>query len=1226
MISYTNIGPNEESPIKMQEIEMKSKVSVFLDSTFSKMNRITPSKVPNVESLGYMQVSRSLQEEMQNITTYLSDYKPSQIVAPFKGTSLLMSKDKTKFFFASREGRIAIARIENKEILLDVALKEGAIWTIAVYANDKYLFSGGEGGHIKKFLLEDLSQIDTLEGHTSEVNAILITSDEKTMYSTGDDKTVLMWDITIKSPRPTQLYAHNGVVYGLDLSADNRFLASVSGDRSVLIYDLHHREIFKSLTDTIFGTTWCVKITQFNTYLAFGDDQANVYLYKFGTWERLKILKGHASRVRCMSATSDERFIITGGIDWKIFVWDIAENRPGLELKGHGEWVKAIIVSEDDKFLYSMSDDCSIKTWRLPNFDNYNILEGEITFRAPDVMSIGNRYPENIYFVNKEYYGKIDRSNANKCSAVGIRTEVAVVTFAINPISDVLCVVTVMEDNKKHYYNSHVESDYDFLLYDPLDLTVRKKLSVMSEGIHTAKYSLDGKLLLVGENFRCTVYNAETLKPYHIFRSHISNVMSIVQTPNEKYLFSGDDKGYIKSYDFENMTEIKTLWEPNAEEVKTLLTSSDSEYLIAVHAKMMVKIWATSKMIKVNSISLENTLQIEFPRHSSLLYCMYKNSIKAINFPSLTTCFIIKFENKIEKFAFSYNNDEEMVVYSETETIIYTNPLCCKTVCAYGNPRLVNDYFQYVGRLTSGKLNIYSDFANDWILEPFHINIMHLYAYCNRHDLLEKCVKDGTGFFVSKSGYSPLDICLEMNHEASLNFFYKYIKNNSKNNPLFLTTLGNSLNRIIQNLYGKSYRFLDIILTKSNDSTLNKYHHTRKGLPIVVLSNTLFMERERSFMRPEEYTSDGQSIEFLQTYFKINMVPGSLESIDFLNTIIYTDNNKIFSSKFIQIILDKKWMKIRKVLYLQAVLYIAYLTLLSAYSSLNTLTLLQATFALNIVLIIYEVCQIITGGINYLKNPWNYLDLIRAFFCTLMFLEVQFNFEFYIDFLVAFVLFVSYSRGVVNFRIIKITRYYINLIYQVLIYIFPFLTILYYSTIAFSLIFGRLQFENDTYSNFIRTAWEINLGGFDTTGYDQLMYLAFFICGLMNPTILLNLLISIMSKIFADVNSNILVADGKELAGMVLEGELFYFWNRNKTTRHHLHVCALQDIQTNQDDITAGISSLKVKVLNLTRGQARIMENLDRLEKDRIDDKNEYKEDQEEIKEMIKTVLKSLSK
>ena len=79
----------------MQEIELKSKSSAFSDSITARLNRITPSKIPNIDYLSYMQVPRSLKDEMQHVTAYLSDYKPSQIVTPFKGTSLLMSKDKS---------------------------------------------------------------------------------------------------------------------------------------------------------------------------------------------------------------------------------------------------------------------------------------------------------------------------------------------------------------------------------------------------------------------------------------------------------------------------------------------------------------------------------------------------------------------------------------------------------------------------------------------------------------------------------------------------------------------------------------------------------------------------------------------------------------------------------------------------------------------------------------------------------------------------------------------------------------------------------------------------------------------------------------------------------------------------------------------------------------------------------------------------------------------------
>ena len=54
-------------------------------------------------------------------------------------------------------------------------------------------------------------------------------------------------------------------------------------------------------------------------------------------------------------------------------------------------------------------------------------------------------------------------------------------------------------------------------------------------------------------------------------------------------------------------------------------------------------------------------------------------------------------------------------------------------------------------------------------------------------------------------------------------------------------------------------------------------------------------------------------------------------------------------------------------------------------------------------------------------------------------------------------LFVSWLRGFSYFRLLKITRYYVNLIYEVFFDIFPFLTILCYSTLAFSFIFRTLM-------------------------------------------------------------------------------------------------------------------------------------------------------------------------
>ena len=960
-----------------------------------------------------------------------------------------------------------------------------------------------------------------------------------------------------------------------------------------------------------FWTTWCVKITQRNTYITFGDSRALVYLYKFGTWEQLKIFRGHAERVRCMNATLDERIIITGGVDNKIFLWDIAENRHGLELSGHTDWVKAFIISEDTKFLYSMSDDCSIKTWRIPKFDNYCILEEDAPIKATILFQMGIRYPENIYFFDNKILGKIDRSKNNNYTSAEISNDIRYPVYAFNPVNDNFCLISGASKNS--YYYNHL-ADVDIQFYELDTITVYKTLKFSSYGIYSVVYSLDGVYLIFGERYRCSIYRADNLEAYHIFTAHKTWVTLIVQSPNSHFLFSADEGGIIKSYDFFNKSEIKALIDPLSRNVKKMLVSSDNEYFIVLYQDNNAGIWATSKMIKINQIDLKNVIDIQFPIKSQIIFCLYENFIRGIHFPSLSKCF--ELELRATKFCFS-SNFQELLTFQSPKIYIYKNPLLNESISAYGNIDKLYNFYQYVGKVIAGKIDTYESFPNTWIIEPFHINMMHIYAYYNKIEYLEQCMSEGTGFILSRSKFSPLDICLELNMSQGIDFYISQIKKLSKSNHLFICILENSINRICNNDYTHTSKLIDIFFTKSIDTTLTKYHHTYKHLPIISLNRSLFIA-PKSFMKIEEFTSEGTNIYFQQTYFKFNMVPGSQESINFIKSIISTKNENIFNTEFIQIILYEKWKRISIVLYIQAFVYITYLALLSAYSSLSDGNVLMACFVLNIILILYEFGQMITGGIDYWEDLWNYIDLIRSALMTLMFLQDLLEFGYYMDFLVAVVLFFSWIRGISYFRISDSTRYYINLIYAVIIDVFPFLTIVFYSTLAFSLIFGRLL-PGRTYFSVAKNSWEINVGGFNTDGYDSLMYLAFFLYTVINPIIMLNLLISVMSDTFKRVNSQSIIADNRELAGMILEAELILLWKRKDNHRDYLHLCKGKEIS--KVGKLEPLGAMKKKISILTKNQEVLSKEIKEIKVNQ----EEFLKGQQEMKNSLENILQAIN-
>lgn len=1204
-----------------EQLSKDDQLKLHSSNFSSKIIKVSPSNEEKIELGTILSSKKNLREEMQQICNYISQFKPSKVVTPFKGTWMLLSKDKSRFYFSNREGRIGIAKVDTKETCLDVDLEEGTIWTIALCNNDSYLFSGGKKGPIKKFSTVDMKQIDTYEGHTNEVNAILISSDERFMFSTGDDGTVLKWDITIPSSKPELLYTHKAIAYHMDLSVDNKFLATTSGESNVKIYSLEDKKIIKIIEHEDFGTTWCVKITALNTYIAFGDDTPCVYLYKFGSWERLRTFKGHTKRVRCINVTHDERIIISGGIDCKIFLWDTLDKREGLLLEGHSDWVKTIIISQDNNFFHSLSDDCSIMTWRIPKFDYYTALTDSVPINNVISVYTGGRNPENLYMFSTTTLSKIDRFGEIASFDLTRKNNLH---YIFDPKMDICCVISGTVNRPYNYRGESTvpKTKFTFEFFDVHNLILEKTETVEAYGIFSATYSYDSKYIIIGEDRRCSILFANNLQVYHFFSSHKDYVQKLCQSPNCQLLFSSDKTGVIKSYDIIGKKEIRSLIDADAGVVIKMIVSSDNEFLVVLHKNYKVNIWATSKMIKVKTVIFNNVFDIQFIGDKNTLMCLYEKKLTAIEIPAFTCTFEIILNSIASYFAIS-KDLTEIFFYQENGILIYKNPYTVNTLSMYGDVSILNKYCHYIGRVASNKQEVYEKSFNSWIIEPFHINVMHLYAYFNKGDFLEKALADEAGFIISKSGYSPLDICLQMNNEDAVNLMYIKIKQESKKNPLFLNVLEKSLNRICMHGYSRTSKFLDIILCKSIDTTLFKFHHSNAKLPIIVFSKDLFTSKD-SFMSSDQFSQEGQALQFLQTYFKMNMEPGSNESLDFIKSLILTENDSIFHKKFIQLILEEKWSRVRKVLFIQALIYLSYMTLLSAYSSLPNMQVLISCFSLNVILILYEIMQMSFSGSDYFTDPWNYLDLIRSALMTLMFFQDLYNTGQYNNFLVAVVIFFTWIRGVSYFRLISVTRYYINLLYEVIWDILPFLSILFYSTVAFSLMFARLDDLSKTFFTFLTMSWEINVGGFNTEGYGKLWYLAFFLHTLLNPIVMLNLLISIMSHTFERVNSQIIVADSRELAGMILEGELLFFYRKKRVKRTYLHVCNSLEVHSEENHVLSSLKEMKKKMGQLntshlsTASRLIVLEDTVKKIVEKIDDIKSIVEDTRDSVSRIK--------
>jgi hypothetical protein len=493
-------------------------------------------------------------------------------------------------------------------------------------------------------------------------------------------------------------------------------------------------------------------------------------------------------------------------------------------------------------------------------------------------------------------------------------------------------------------------------------------------------------------------------------------------------------------------------------------------------------------------------------------------------------------------------------------------------------------FYEKVIKLITGKMQEFDPFLNSWYISPYGINIMHLYSYLDYSELLDQGFQSSSGVFPSSSGFTPIDICLEMAYEDCLEVIYEQL---SQLNPLKLWILESSLIRINLCPYYQVAKFYEFFLLKSTDSTLPRFYKSKRSLPIVASSKNLLADKYL-FMYDDEWSLEGKEISFKQSFMRINMVPGSRDSILLARSIGETLNGELFNNEFFKVLINEKWRKVRVILYAQVVVYMMYLVLISIYGITRIYWLFLWAFSINILLILYEAIELVRNPIDYFRDKYNMCDLSRSFLTCFYFGRHYSGYEISMIEIVILVI-ITWFQAFSYFRLIDSTRYFINLLFAVVSDIIPFLVFLLTVTLGMSVIYNIVLDEGQGYFHFLKLSWELNIGGFDTSGYSYATYFIFFCNTLIVPIMLLNLLISIMSDTFDRVNNQLAWADAKELITMVIEAENIMFWNKNKNHKEFLHFCykKTRDGKNEQNDI-----KLRTKVSKLQEQNLMIFEEI----------------------------------
>jgi WD40 repeat protein len=101
---------------------------------------------------------------------------------------------------------------------------------------------------------------------------------------------------------------------------------------------------------------------------------------------------GHTAEVYSVAISADGRFVVSGGRDQTVRVWDRASGQLLHKLEGHSDWVRGVSISADGRWVVSGADDRTVRVWDRASGQLLHRLEGHTDWVNGVAISADGRF------------------------------------------------------------------------------------------------------------------------------------------------------------------------------------------------------------------------------------------------------------------------------------------------------------------------------------------------------------------------------------------------------------------------------------------------------------------------------------------------------------------------------------------------------------------------------------------------------------------------------------------------------------------------------------------------------------------------------------------------------------------------------------------------------------------------------------------------------------------
>ena len=252
--------------------------------------------------------------------------------------------------------------IETGEQLTEIHAHRRGILALVVSSDGKTLISSGEDSGINFWDLQTGQFQSTLLDHANSVTALAIAPDNRVLVS-GSLDGIRVWQLNYVPRRPLYTLANrNNPVQAMAINPNGRLLASGDIEGKVQFWDLQKGAFVSEFSPHQAEISGVAFSADGNNLITASRDRT-IKIWDLASGQLLKTLVGHRGAIRTIALHPNGQTLASGGDDG-IILWDLDRGELLTRLRQHNNWIQSLAFSHDGEYLASGGFDATVKIWQ----------------------------------------------------------------------------------------------------------------------------------------------------------------------------------------------------------------------------------------------------------------------------------------------------------------------------------------------------------------------------------------------------------------------------------------------------------------------------------------------------------------------------------------------------------------------------------------------------------------------------------------------------------------------------------------------------------------------------------------------------------------------------------------------------------------------------------------------------------------------------------------------